>query len=165
MELLEAGRIVKISGLRGRVKVLSYLESNDIMQACEEVFIRREDRVEPFQVRGIRLKGNCFFLDVKGVDDLERAKGLVGCEVLIPWDTPAELPEDEYYWRDLIGLEVVTEDGHFVGKIETVFPTGSNDVYVCKGGEREILIPAITDVVRKVDMEHRKMVVRLLDGL
>lgn len=165
MDLIEAGRIVKPSGLKGRMKVLSYLESDDILQSLEEIYIKRGLHVETLKLKGIRISGKCFFMDIEGISDLEKAKALVGCEVLIPGDKLQVLPDDEYYWRDLIGFDVVTEDGHFIGKIETIFPTGSNDVFVCTGGEREILLPAITDVVQKIDMEQRKMIVRLLEGL
>jgi 16S rRNA processing protein RimM len=65
----------------------------------------------------------------------------------------------------MIGLKVVTEEGRFLGVIETIFPTGSNDVYVCSGGEREVLLPGIADVIRKIDIDRRMMVVRLLEGL
>jgi 16S rRNA processing protein RimM len=75
------------------------------------------------------------------------------------------LPEDEYYWRDITGLKVITENGHVLGSITSVFPTGSNDVYVCSGGEREILLPGIAEVIRTIDIERGVMVVRLLDGL
>ena len=157
---------MKASGLKGRMKVLSYLESNDILQSFDEISIKRQNAlVETYKVRDIKISGNCFFLDVDGVADMESAKALVGCEVLIPTDTLKELPEGEYYWRDLIGLDVVTENGCFIGKIKTIFATGSNDVYVCAGGEREILLPAIDDVVRKVDIGQGRMVVRLLEGL
>ena len=165
MDLLEAGRIVKSCGLKGQMKVLSYLESNNILQSIGEVFIRQEMRVTPFRIEGIRIRRDFFILDVEGINCLEDAKALVGCEVMIPADCLQKLPEGEYYWRDIIGLDVLTEEGQFMGRVETIFPTGSNDVYVCTGGEREILLPAISDVVRQIDMEQRRMVVRLLDGL
>jgi 16S rRNA processing protein RimM len=165
MDLLEVGRIVKSCGLKGRMKVLSYLESNDILQSIDEVLIKQKSQVVPFSVKCIRMRGNVFFLEVEGIKDPESAQSLVGCDVMIPADRLQELQEDEYYWRDIIGIEVVTEDGHFMGRIVSIFPTGSNDVYVCDGGEREILLPAISDVVRHIDMERRRMVVRLLDGL
>lgn len=165
MDILEAGRIVKTCGLKGRMKVLSYLESNEILQSVGEVLIKRGMQVETYKLKDIRVSGKCFFLDVEGVSDLESAKAFVGCEILIPADRLKELPEDEYYWRDIIGLEVVTEDGRFIGNIETIFTAGGNDVYVCTGGEREILIPAIAEVVREIDLAKKIMVVRLLEGL
>jgi 16S rRNA processing protein RimM len=75
-----------------------------------------------------------------------------------------DLTEGEYYWRDIIGLDVYTQDGKRLGRIESVFPTGSNDVYVCKG-EREILIPAIADVIQGIDLDKNIMTVKLLEGL
>ena len=85
--------------------------------------------------------------------------------MLIPADKLGDLPEGEYYWRDMIGLKVVTEEGRILGVIEAIFPTGSNDVYVCSGGEREVLLPGIADVIRKIDINRGMMVVRLLQGL
>jgi 16S rRNA processing protein RimM len=76
-----------------------------------------------------------------------------------------KLPEGEYYWSEIIGLQVLTEEDEILGRIEAVFPTGGNDVYVCRGGGREILLPAIGDVVRKIDTDRGVMVVRLLEGL
>jgi len=166
MDVIETGRIVKVCGLKGRMKVLSYLESNDIMKSLVEISIRQQDaQVETYKVKDIKISGNCFFLDLVGIADRESAEALVGCDVLIPADALEKLPEGEYYWRDLIGLDVVTESGSMIGKIEKIFSTGSNDVYVCAGGEREILLPAIADVVREVDMGKGRMVVRLLEGL
>jgi len=83
---------------------------------------------------------------------------------LIPGDMLEDLPEGEYFWRDIIGLDVYDEEGKHLGVIESIFPTGSNDVYVCKG-EREILLPAIAEVICHVDIDKRIMTVRLLEGL
>jgi 16S rRNA processing protein RimM len=165
MNLVEAGRIVKPCGLKGRMKVLSYLESNDILQSLDEIFIKKETQTELFRIKGVQFSSKIFILELEGIKDPESVKSLVGCDVMIPADKLRELSEDEYYWRDIIGLDVMTEDGHFIGRIETIFPTGGNDVYVCTGGEREILLPAIADVIRHIDLEQRRMVVRLLEGL
>jgi 16S rRNA processing protein RimM len=96
---------------------------------------------------------------------VESAKAFVGRKVFLPEDMQEKLSEGEYYWRDIIGLDVYNEDDKYIGKIESVFPTGSNDVYVCKQAEREILLPAIADVIRKIDLNRRVMIVRLLEGL
>ncbi|MBM4272335.1 MAG: 16S rRNA processing protein RimM [Deltaproteobacteria bacterium] len=166
MTFFEIGKIVKTCGLRGRLKAVSYLDADDILPTLEEIFIRKDQGdTQSLRLRGIRTRGKTFFLDIEGVEDVETAGALVGSEVLIPSEKLKKLSEDEYYWRDIIGLTVVTEDGHVLGKIESVFPTGSNDVYVCTGGEREILLPGITDVIREIDTARGRMVVRLLEGL
>jgi 16S rRNA processing protein RimM len=87
---------------------------------------------------------------------------LVGQSVFVP---SKRLPDGEYYWKDVIGLDIVTEDGRRLGYVKTILPTGSNDVYVCNGDEGEILIPALDDVIRKIDIGKGLMVVRLPEGL
>lgn len=166
MNLFEVGKIVKTHGLGGRVKVISYLESDTILKSLEEVYVgpgKRETNLK--KVKSIKINKKYFFLELEGVEDVDTASTLVGCQVLIPFDRLERLSEGEYYWRDIIGLEVSTEDGEILGRIESIFPTGSNDVYVCTGGEREILLPAIADVIRKIDIKNGRMVVRLLEGL
>lgn len=166
MDLLEIGKIVKTHGLKGRMKVISYLESDSILKSLEKVLVRHGKQKEHLKkIKDIKINRKYFFLEFEGVDDVDAASELVGCEILMPSDILEELPEGEYYWRDIVGLEVVTEDGEVLGRIERVFSAGGNDVYVCAGGEREILLPAIADVVRKIDIENRRMVVRLLEGL
>lgn len=166
MDLLEIGKIVKTHGLAGRMKVFSYLESDEILKSLEEVFVGHgEQKANLKKVKDIKISKKHFLIELEGVEDIDTANALVGCRVLVPSDKLEELPEGEYYWRDILGLDVVTEDGEILGRIEKIFPTGSNDVYVCTGGEREILLPAIADVIRKIDIEDGRMVVRLLEGL
>ena len=77
-----------------------------------------------------------------------------------------ELGEDTYYIVDLIGLDVYSDKDEYLGKIDDVFPTGSNDVYVIKDNlGKQILIPAIADVVKKVDLKNKKMIINLIPGL
>lgn len=165
-ELFVVGKIVKISGLKGRLKVLSYLESRETLQSLEQVYLRKGKETQgPFTVRRIVARENAFLVDMEGIEDIEKAHALVGCQMLVPSSKLKKLSEDEYYWRDITGLKVITEEGHILGSITAVFPTGSNDVYVCSGGEREILLPGTREVIRTIDIEQGVMVVRLLDGL
>jgi len=165
MELLEIGRIVRCHGLEGRMKVRSYLESQDMLDNLPEVFVGRGSRESiSFSVHAVQTGREFFFLKLVGIDDRDAAAKLVRSSVWVPSEKMKKLPEGEYYWRELIGLRVVTEEGQFLGRIESVFPTGSNDVYVCRA-EKEILLPATEEVVRKIDTDHGIMVVRLLKGL
>lgn len=166
MELLEIGRIVRCHGLAGRVKVLSYLESQQVLDNLPEVFVGRGSReTVPFSVGAVQTGREFFILKLIGIEDRDAAAKLVRSSVWIPSEKMKKLPEGEYYWRELIGLRVVTEEGRSLGRIESVFPTGSNDVYVCRAAEKEILLPAIGEVVRKIDTDHGIMIVRLLEGL
>jgi len=166
MELLEIGRIVRSHGLTGRMKVLSYLESQDVLDHLEVVSVgRRVQDAVTFSLDSLQTGRKWFIMKLAGVEDKDAASKLVGSSLWMPLEKIKKLPDGEYYWHELIGLAVVTEEGRILGRIKSVFPTGSNDVYVCRGNGKEILLPAIEDVVRKIDLEQRVMVVRLLEGL
>jgi 16S rRNA processing protein RimM len=166
MELLEIGRILRCHGLAGRLKVLSYIESQDMLDNLPEVFVgRRSGEAVPFSVEVVEPGRESFILKLGGIEDRDAAGKLIRSSVWIPSEKMQKLPEGEYYWTEIIGLRVVTEEGQALGRIEAVFPTGSNDVYVCRSAEKEILLPAIDDVVRKIDTTQGIMMVRLLKGL
>jgi 16S rRNA processing protein RimM len=166
MELLEIGKIVRPHGIAGRMKVLSHLESQDVLTGLAEVSVgRKVQEAVVFPLEAVQPGKGSFILKLKGIEDRDAAARYKGLSVWMTSDGMKKLPEGEYYWRDIIGLQVVTEEGDALGRIESVFPTGSNDVYVCRNGEKEILLPAIEEVVRKIDMDRRIMVVRLLKGL
>jgi 16S rRNA processing protein RimM len=166
MELLEIGRIIRPQGLAGRLKVLSYLDSQDALDALAEVFIGRSaPEATAFPLHVVQKGREFFILSLGGIEDKEAAAKSVGSSVWMPSAAMKKLPDGEYYWHEIIGLTVVTEEGRILGKIESVFPTGSNDVYVCRGAEKEILLPAIGDVILKIDRDRGIMAVRLLKGL
>ena len=163
-KLIEIGKIVKPSGLKGRLKVLSYCESAEVLETQADVFVGEDiEKVSSFGVKKIgMMKRGTFTLELEGIETMESASELVGRSIFVPSEN---LPDDEYYWNDIIGLDVVTEEGRKLGRLTTILPTGSNDVYICNDGEREILIPAFEDVVKKIDIEKGVMVVMLPEGL
>ena len=162
-KLLEIGKIVKTSGLKGRLKVLSYCESAETLETLENAFIGKDsEQVSLFNVRVIGIKRGSFSVDLGGVESLDEAGKLIGLYIFVPSEN---LPDGEYYWKDIIGLDIVTEEGLKLGRVTTILPTGSNDIYVCSDGEKEILIPSFDDVVRKIDIEKGIMIVKLPEGL
>jgi len=167
-ELIEIGRIVKSIGLKGRLKAVSYCESAWTLETLTEVFIgQQKDHATLYTVHNIAIKGKggSFLLELDGVESIETSNAMKGCYLYIPSDSLASLPDDEYYWHEIIGLDVVTEDGQNLGEVTSIVPTGSNDVYICSGKEEEILIPAISEVIRKIDLEKGVIVVTLIEGL
>jgi 16S rRNA processing protein RimM len=166
MELIEIGRIVRSHGLEGRMKVLSYLESSEVLHDLSGLFVGHSaPEAILFPLVAVQSGKDFFILQLSGVADRDAAERLRGSSVWMPSEKMQKLPEGEYYWLEIIGLQVLTEEDEILGRIEAVFPTGGNDVYVCRGEGREILLPAIGDVVRKIDTDRGVMVVRLLKGL
>jgi 16S rRNA processing protein RimM len=164
-DLIEIGKIGRPHGLKGAVKVSSYLESDEVVCRLKEIFIKMERGVEAFRLKKAKLNPKGFLLELVGIDDANAAEKLAGHEILMRAEDLDVLPEGEYYWKDLIGLAVQDGSGKVLGVIESIFPTGSNDVLVCRGGEREILLPAIAEVIRDVNIEKGRVIVNLLEGL
>jgi 16S rRNA processing protein RimM len=165
-DLVEIGRLVKVHGLKGRLKAVSYLESEMLLDELDEVLIRPEKGPEKiYKVKGVQPQHKTFFIELEGINDPDSAGRLVGSGIFIPTDMLEELPEDEYYWHEIIGLKAITESGDYLGEISSIFPAGSTEVYVITGGDREILLPAVEEVIKRIDLEKGEIVVRVPEGL
>jgi 16S rRNA processing protein RimM len=93
------------------------------------------------------------------------ARSLTGCELCVERDDLPPPPEGEFYWHDLEGLTVYTDDGACLGRVEEFFPTGSNEVLVVRQGAQETLLPFIKDVILAVDAAQGQLRVRVIPGL
>lgn len=119
------------------------------------------------EIRQVRGQGRYLLVEFAGIDSAEEAESLRGAWIEIPREAVKPLAAGQYYVYELIDLPVYTEEGEFLGYVEEVLRTGSNDVYLVRDRERkrEVLLPAIREVVRDVDLEKEEIRVRLLPGL
>jgi 16S rRNA processing protein RimM len=118
-----------------------------------------------YDIQSIRGKHSPFIIKFEGVDNIEIANNLAGQALYVSRDKFPDLPENEYYWFQVEGLKVYDEVGQYYGDIEEIIRTGSNDVYVVRDGNRELLLPMIDSVVKKIDLEARKLIFHPLEGL
>ncbi len=165
-DFLIIGRIVAPHGIRGEVKVrLTNEDDRPLLQNLETVYVDEADP-RPLNIVRVRFHQRHALVQFDQVTTRSEAEQLRGLYVLIPKAWAPPLDEDEYYVHQLLGLRVVTVDGEELGRIADVIFTGANDVYVVRDGPHgEVLIPAIGDVVRAVDLEAGEMRVVLIDGL
>ena len=161
-QFLEIGKIVAIQALKGEVRAEPWCDSPEFM--CEFDTLYFDGGKTPVEIEHSRVHKNVVVMKIKGVDTPEDAQLLRG-KILFMDRNDVELDEGCYFVQDLIGLEVVGEDGKVYGKLTQVSPTGANDVYHIKNGEKEYLIPAIPDVVLETDIENGKMVIFPMEGL
>ncbi|MDR5710211.1 MAG: ribosome maturation factor RimM [Armatimonadota bacterium] len=164
MRKLRIGTITRPHGLRGEVRVLPDTDLPDRFQALRRVLVAGSEGEVPYEVESVRPHGRFFLVKLRGVESREAAEALRDGELCIPEEEASPLPEGTYYVADILGLEVRTTEGEVLGRVREVLRTGANDVYVV-AGEREILLPAIEDVIQEVNLGSRYMVVRLLPGL
>ena len=160
---LEVGHVVGPRGVAGELKI--DLKGSD---AARFVGLRRvllgEARAQ-YPVRRARVHRGQGLLLLAEIDSREAAEACRGA-VLYAWqDEMDPLAPDEYLISDILGLQVITDDGEALGEVIEVIVTGANDVYVVRGPYRDLLLPAIKQVVLTIDLSAGKMTVRLLEGM
>lgn len=164
--LIPVGKIIGAQGIKGQLKVYSYSGNLDSLQAAQTIVLKSpEGSIREFELKSVAPHAGKIILGLRGFTDINEILPFVGSEVCLLRSQLPEPDENEYYWRDLLGLEVVTTDGELLGPIVDIFETGSNDVYVVQGSEREYLIPAVASVINSVDLESGRMVITPLEGL
>ena len=166
MEYIEIGQIVNTNGLKGVVKVNPFTDDISKFEDLKYVYIQLKNELKKVKIEQVRYNKNQVLLKLEGIDSIEEAEKYRNFYLKTEKESQEDLGEDTYYIVDLIGLDVYSDKNEYLGKIEDVFPTGSNDVYVVKDNlGKQILIPAIADVVKKVDLENKKMTINLIPGL
>ena len=160
------GKIVGIHGIKGTNKLRSYAESLSVFSPGRSICVRDlRGREANYEINWVKPHTGTPLISFKEITNRDQAKKLIGAELYIPQSELPELDEDTYYWFDLIGIEVYTQSEEFLGRIESIIETGSNDVYVVKRHEKEVLIPALESVVLKIDLTQKRMQVDLPEGL
>jgi 16S rRNA processing protein RimM len=160
---LVIGRVLGAHGVKGEVQVEILTDFPERFDVLKMVYVGEE--LDPAAVEGCRRRRGKALLKLEGCDTRDDARKLCGQSVQVPVDQAVPLGEDEYYLHEIEGLEVRTTEGKHLGHVVEVIETGSNDVYVVRNGRQEILIPALSDVVTKVDLEAGLIEVQLPEGL
>ena len=162
---LAIGKILKPWGLKGAVKLYSYAESPESFLRISELYVESEDGQVVLSVEDAKQHKKAVLVKFKGRDRIEDVEGLVGLTLYVDKEELPPLEEGEYYWYQLIGMEVSTDTGKSIGTLEKILDTGSHDVYVVRKGERETLIPAVRDVIQEVDVAGKRMIIHAIEGL
>ncbi|UCG81025.1 MAG: 16S rRNA processing protein RimM [Desulfobacterales bacterium] len=164
--LIPIGKVVGTHGIKGYLKVSSYAESADSFSPGRQLALRRKGKpVVTFRIESARPHKHGILLALEGIAYLDAAKEWVGYDLCIDKTALPEPEKGTYYWHQVIGLEVLTLDDRCLGRVAAILPTGSNDVYVVRDGENEVLIPAIDSVVVDIDPIHGVLRVDLPEGL
>lgn len=156
-------------GVRGELKCAVLTDFPRRFASTARVFLKtggsQGTARQELAVQRARLQGHFVLLKLDGVDTRDAAERWRNALVEVPSEERVRLPRGHYYWQDIIGLAVRTEDGESLGRVREILETGANDVYVVKapGGER--LIPAVKQIVKKIAPERGEIVVALLPGM
>jgi len=165
LEYLSIGQIINTHGLRGAVKVYPLTDDISRFEKLKEVYVEENDGLVKYKVESVKFLSSTVSVKLKGVDSEEAANKLRGSYIKVDRKSAVKLPKDTYFICDLIDLEVYDEKGLLLGTVKDVLQTGSNDVYVIQSSGKDILIPALKDIVKKIDLENKKILVEMPEGL
>jgi 16S rRNA processing protein RimM len=165
-EYFEIGQIVNTSGLKGEIKIKPFTDDITKFNDFKTIYVSVKKELKEFEIEHVRFSKNMVFLKLKGIDTIEEAENYRNLYIKRKRDKDEKLEVDTYYIVDLIGCKVYTDEQKELGEVVDVFSTGSNDVYVVKDElGKQVLLPAIKDVIKNVDIENRTIIVHLLEGL
>jgi 16S rRNA processing protein RimM len=164
--LLQVGVVTTTHGVRGEVKVFPTTDDPQRFKKLKNVILDTGRGQREMEITGVKFFKNMVILKFKGLDTMNDVEPFRQAKLFVTRENAVELGEDEYFIADLIGLRAVSDEGEALGTITDVLQTGANDVYVIGSeGVADLLVPAIKDCIKDVDMEQGVMTIHLLPGL
>lgn len=165
-EWVSVGRIGRAVGLKGECTVF-WNSGQPPVQIGGEIFLTEPGKTSyrSWRVAALRTQGRFDVVRLEGIEDRTAVEALRNQEIALPAERLPVLLQGEYYCYQILGLRVVTETGEELGRIERIFTAGEHDVYEVRGNGREVLIPAIEQVVRSIDLKNGVVTVRLMQGM
>ncbi|MDK2821045.1 MAG: rRNA processing protein RimM [Clostridia bacterium] len=160
------GKVINTHGLRGEVKVLPLTDFPERFRSDLKLYLEQGEKIHTVTVNRVRTQGRHLIIKFSEINDANEAEKLRGALLKVePWEVEP-LPPGHYYIFQLVGASVFTTDGDFLGTLREVIATGANDVFVVKNDEnKEILIPALKDVVKNIDLDKGKIEIKIIPGL
>jgi 16S rRNA processing protein RimM len=164
--LLQVGVITTTHGVRGEVKVFPTTDDPQRFKKLKNVILDTGREQREMEIAGVKFFKNMVILKFKGLDTMNDVEALRQAKLFVTRENAVELGADEYFIADLIGLRATSDEGEELGTITDVLQTGANDVYVIGSeGAADLLVPAIKDCIKNVDLEQGVMTIHLLPGL
>ncbi len=165
-QYITIGKIVNTQGHRGEVRVIPLTDFPERFSAMNKALVELNGQTRLMNIEKTHPHKKYIIIKFAGINDMNAAETLKNATLLIPRNELMPLPEDAFYIFDIVGMEVFTDDRRYLGQVRDVLQTGANDVFIVEGATKSpLLIPALKQVVRNVDMEQKKMTVCLPEGL
>lgn len=163
---LEIGQIINTFGIKGEVKVFPLTDDIKRFDDLETVYVKTKKESQLYNIESIKYHKNFVLIKFKEINTVEQAEILRNSYLEVDREQAIPLNEGEYFIADLIGLEVYSDEGKLIGKVDDIYNTGANDIYVVKDDlGKQTLLPGIKDVIKNVDLEKGQIIVHLIPGL
>lgn len=164
-ETLKVGKIVTTHGLKGEVKVYPTTENPDRFLELSRVFLDLGVSRKELEIESVRFQNKMVLLKFKGLDRIEDVEGFRSRDLLIRREDAIPLAKNQWFIGDLIGLKVLLPDDAVLGTVKDVMETGANDVLLISTGKKDVMIPVVSEFVKKVSPEEGYIRVEVIPGL
>lgn len=165
-EFLEIGQIVNTFGIKGMVKVKPFTDDITRFDDLKKVYVESNRIKKEYEIEEVKYHKDMVLIKFKGIDKVEEAELLRNSYLKVNRNEEPNLEEGTYYIVDLLGLDVYSDEGSLLGKIDDIFNNGSCDIYAIKDElGKQLLLPAISDVIKEINLEEKRIVVHVLKGL
>lgn len=165
-EFLEIGQIVNTFGIKGMVKVKPFTDDITRFDRLKNVYVEIHKSKNQYEIQEVKYHKDMVLIKFKGIDKIEDAEALRNAYLKVDRKDEPELEEGTYYIVDLLGLDVYSDEGNLLGKVDDIYNTGSSDIYVVKNElGKQILLPGIPEVIKDVNLDEGIIVVHIIKGL
>lgn len=165
-EYFEIGQIVNTFGVKGMLKIKPFTDNVEQFETLGTILVVKNKETIEMKIEEVKYHKDMVLLKLEGIDDMTMAEKYKGCYIKIHRSKARHLEEGEYFIADIIGSEVYTDTGDYLGKVDDIYNTGAQDIYVVKDElGKQVLLPSIKEVILNVDIENQKVTVHLLKGL
>ncbi len=162
MKKINIGKVVTTHGVRGDIKVYPHTNVEGMFGKLKKIYISDEE----YKISSVKYVKGCPVLNIDGLNTVEEAQKLIGKQVLADENNLPKLEENSFYLKDIIGCTAIDEQGTEIGAITDVIFTGANDVYqITTAEKRDILVPAVKEFIRSVNIKDKKITVKLIEGM
>ncbi len=165
-DYLELGQVANIFGIKGMIKIKLFTDDIEQFYDFEKIYIKSKKDIKEYNIQEVKYHKNMILLKLQGIDTPEQAELLKNSSIIMKRCDLKPLKEGQYYFVDLIGVDVYTDENILLGKLEDIYNTGSNDIYVVKNElGKQMLLPGTKDVIKQVSLDNKKIIVHLIPGL
>ena len=166
MQKIIIGKISKLKGIRGEIKVISLTDNFERFKLLKEIsVVGKNDKLDIFEIENVAVTAKTVNLKLKGIDTRNQAQELKGREIVIDENQKLPLEEGNYYIYQIIGLKAIDENGEYLGELVNVLKNPGNDIFIIKKGKKEYLIPAVKEIINEIDIKNSKIIINKIEGL
>jgi 16S rRNA processing protein RimM len=163
-DLVAVGRVVGVFGSRGSLRISSLTDFPSRILKLRSVYLVGEE-IEQHQVLSVDTHRQGYRMTLSGVDSTQKASTLIGCYLSVPEHQLEPLPEGVYYAFEIVGLAAYTEDGERIGDVVELLELPGSDVLVIDRGGREVLVPMVSQFIKEINADEKRIVVTPIEGM